>query len=85
MSKFDFVKASSAAKTTAVQSTTKRPGRPPAKRTDPGYLQITAYIRRATHAEAKLKLLKERVKNQGEGRDFSELIEDLVTDWLKRK
>ena len=55
-------------------------GRPPGKRIDPEFTQITAYIRKATHHGVKLALLKEN-----KGREFSELIEDLLSDWLRKR
>lgn len=57
-------------------STTR--GRPPGKRTDPDFAQVTAYIRKTTHRGVKLRLLQE-----GQGREFSELVEELLAGWLK--
>lgn len=63
---------------------TPRPGRPagPAggKRSDPDYTQITAYLRKDTRNAVKLALLQE-----GQGRDVSELVEGLLTGWLKER
>ncbi len=56
-----------------------RRGRPAGKRTDPEYSQVTAYIRKSTHHAVKVRLLQ-----QGEGREFSELVEELLSDWLKK-
>jgi hypothetical protein len=53
-------------------------GRRSGKSADPDYTQITAYIRRETHAAAKVALIQ-----GGGGRDFSELLEELVAEWLK--
>ena len=53
-------------------------GRPRGKRSDPGFEQVTAYIRKDTHRGAKIALLQE-----GKGREFSELVEDLLAEWLK--
>lgn len=55
-----------------------RRGRPRGKRSDPDYEQTTAYIRKQTHLGVKIALLKE-----GKGREYSELVEDLLADWLK--
>ena len=52
-------------------------GRPPGKRSDPNFEQITAYIRKHTHQGVKIALLQE-----GRGREFSELVEDLLAEWL---
>ncbi len=53
-------------------------GRPPGKRRHPDFEQITAYIRKDTHHQVKLALLREL-----KGRQFSELVEDLLSAWLK--
>lgn len=53
-------------------------GRPRAKRSDPDYQQVTAYIRRDTYTAARKRLFDD-------GREFSELVEDLVSGWLKGK
>jgi len=55
---------------------TKR-GRPPAKRSDPNFVGLTTYIRRETHMQAKIALLQE-----GQGKELSELVEDLIGSWL---
>lgn len=52
-------------------------GRPRGKRSNPDYEQVTAYIRRDTHRAVKVALLQE-----GESREFSELVEELLTEWL---
>jgi len=90
VSKFEFLKAarpvrsrvSKKPRTQNAEMSMHRqagPGRPPGKRTDPGFVQVTAYIRRDTHGATKMRLLQE-----GQGRDFSELVEGLLADWLKR-
>jgi hypothetical protein len=58
-------------------------GRPKAKRSDPNYIQVTAYIRKETHATAKIELLKDG--QTGEKREFSELVQDLLNEWLKSR
>ena len=55
-------------------------GRPPAKRSDPDFLQVTAYIRKETHRKTKIRLLEE-----GKGREFSELVEVMLEEWLGQK
>lgn len=55
-----------------------RVGRPRAKRSDPNYMQVTAYLRRATYTAARKRLFDD-------GREFSELVEDLVGEWLKNE
>ena len=74
-----------AEKKTAAPPPTDRPsatpvvkrGRPPGKRSDPDYEQTTAYIRKQTHVDVKIALLQE-----GKGREYSELVEELLTKWL---
>jgi hypothetical protein len=53
-------------------------GRPPGKRRHPDFEHITAYIRRDTHCQVKLALLREL-----KGRQFSDLVEELLAVWLK--
>lgn len=59
---------------------TRRRGRPRGKRSDPDFEQVTAYIRSRTHREVKIALLRE-----AEGREFSELVEELLADWIKSR
>lgn len=56
----------------------RKMGRPRGKRSDPNYEQITAYIRKETHLEVKASLLRDP-----EGRDFSELIQELLDEYLR--
>ncbi len=53
-------------------------GRPKGKRSDPDYEQVTAYIRKDTHASIKIALLQE-----GQKREFSQLVQELLDEWLK--
>ena len=55
-------------------------GRPRAKRSDPDYEQVTAYIRRATYKRVKMMLLEE-----GSDQDFSELVETLLSEHLRTR
>jgi hypothetical protein len=61
----------------ATGTSTRKPGRPPGKRSDPGFVQVTAYIPADLHHNIKLALLQER-----RGREFSELVGELLTGWL---
>ena len=54
-------------------------GRPPGKRTNPDYQQVTVYIPRVLHEQAKIALIQQGRK------EFSELIEDLLTDWMNQR
>lgn len=65
----------------AQASESPRPvGRPRGKRSDDGHVQVTAYIRRDTHLDVKAALLRD-----SKGRDFSDLVEELMTKWLKSR
>ena len=52
-------------------------GRPKGKRSHPDFEQVTAYIRSQTYRQTKIALLQ-----QDELSDFSELVEELLTEWL---
>jgi hypothetical protein len=45
------------------------------KRSDTDYKQVSAYIRKDTHQQVKIALLREE-------REFSELVEELLSGWL---
>ena len=86
MSKFQGVidaaksRGDTAAKPTSLVMSTKQRGkeRPPGKRRNPDFEQVTAYIRKQTHQGVKIALLQE-----GQGQEFSELVENLLAGWLK--
>ena len=59
---------------------TKKRGRPSGKRSDADYVQVTAYVHKDTHREVKIALLK-----SGDEKDFSELVDSLLTGWLKSR
>ncbi len=54
----------------------RRGGRPPGKKNNPDYKQVTVYLHEEAHRAAKKLLLDEQ-------RDFSELVDDLVAQWLQ--
>lgn len=58
-------------------------GRPKGKRSHPDYEQVTAYIRKETHTAAKIALLEDG--QNGQKREFSELIQELLEQWLKSR
>lgn len=59
----------------------KRRGRPPTgKRNDPEYDQTTAYVRKDTYKAVRIALIEE-----GEELDYSELVEELLSKWLKSR
>lgn len=47
------------------------------KRSHPDYAQVTAYVRKDTHEEVMHAIYKRR--------EFSELVEELLIEWLKRE
>ncbi len=53
-------------------------GRPKGKRSDPAFEQVTAYIRKETYLQTKMALLQE-----GNDRDFSQLVEELLGAYLR--
>jgi len=56
-------------------------GRPrEGKRSNADYEQTTAYVRRTTYRDVKIALLQD-----GDDRDYSELVEELLTQWLQAR
>lgn len=53
--------------------------RTPGKSSNADYAQVLTYIRRGTHREVKKVLFDDPLR-----RDLSELVEELLTDWLKK-
>jgi hypothetical protein len=53
-------------------------GRPRGKRTNPDYQQATIYIPRTLHDSVKIALIHDG------RREFSELVEELLTQWIKQ-
>ncbi|MBE9052789.1 hypothetical protein IQ243_20645 [Nostocales cyanobacterium LEGE 11386] len=68
-------------KTVTEPQTEPKRGRPKGKRSDSNYEQVTAYIRKDTHTAVKIELLKE--SQNGQKQEFSELIQELLDEWLK--
>lgn len=65
---------------TTAQATTPAaaPGNRKGKSSDPDYVKLTSYVRRDTHLAVKKRLL-----NDGD-REISELVEELLTNWLQK-
>ena len=57
-----------------------RKGRPPGKRSDPSFEQVTAYIPKALYRDVRIRLLQE-----GQGQEFSELVGELLAAWLDHR
>ena len=55
-------------------------GRPPGKRSDPDWKPRTILMRTKTHRRVSGELL-----DQDEGPDLSELIDQLLTEWLEKQ
>lgn len=70
---------STAAKATSGQKALpkKKPGRPRAKHSNPNYKQMSVYIHKEVRSNVKARLFHE----EGE---FSELVETLLREWLKK-
>lgn len=60
-------------------SNIQKRGRPPiGKRSDPNYITALAYVRKDTYDEVRNLLFPER-------REYSDLIQELLEQWLKSK
>lgn len=60
------------------------PGRPPGRRSDPGYTQISAYIPLELLQDVQDALAAERrTLGTRTPRPVSQLVEDLLAEWLK--
>lgn len=54
----------------------RKMGRPPGKSSDPNYIQVTVYLRKSVHQTARKMLIDER-------RQFSDLVDELVSQWIQ--
>lgn len=62
------------------------PGRPPGRRSNPEYTQISAYIPLDLLLEVQDELAEERrERRQRTPRPVSDLVEALLDDWLKKR
>ena len=50
--------------------------KPLAKSADPAFMKFTTYIKKTTHRAVKMRMV-------GAEREMSELVEDLLSEWLK--
>lgn len=66
----------------AVSSRRKR-RRAGGKRNDPKYVETTTFLTKKTYARVDTEL--EKMKKEDGKQDFSELVESLLTDWLKSR
>jgi hypothetical protein len=60
----------------------RKRGRPPGKRSNPEYVQLTSYVREENLDEVKTALIKEK-QQTGEKRDLSELIDSLLSFYVQ--
>lgn len=56
-------------------ATNQKTRRPPGKKTDPNYAQVTVYLRKEVHHTARKILFDD-------GRQFSDLVDELVSRWI---
>jgi hypothetical protein len=55
-----------------------RPGRKPAKHSNPDYVQTSLYLPREGKNKVRARLLEQ-------GKELSELVEDMLRDWLLKQ
>lgn len=55
-------------------------GRPPGKRSDPDYQPTTVLLRKQTK-----KTAARRLEDAGSGKDLSDLIEQLLCEWIQQR
>ena len=60
--------------------TVKNPGSRGGKSADPAYTQVSAYVTHDVYDDVKIALIAEK-----RGRDFSDLVEELLAAWLKKQ
>ncbi len=57
----------------------RKRGRPTGKRSNPDYVQVTAYIPGALYTEVKIALLRDG------GGEFSDLVTALLSSWMQSR
>jgi hypothetical protein len=57
----------------------EKPAKKVGKRSDPNYRQVTAWVRRDTYDRVTIRLIKE------ERKEFSELVQELMEQWLRTR
>ena len=76
MSKFTGLKSIIEANPRSEELTPEPKPKRVGKRDDPHYTQISVYIRKEPYHEVKRRLI-------GSGQDFSDLVNQLVSEWLQ--
>ena len=61
----------------------RKRGRTGGKRNNPNYVETTTFITKKIYTRVDKEL--EQLKKGGKQQDFSELVESLLTDWLKSR
>jgi hypothetical protein len=61
----------------------RRRGRPPGKRSNPDYVQLTCYVREDNLDDAKEALIQEK-RETGRKRDVSDVIDSLLAFYAER-
>jgi hypothetical protein len=61
----------------------RRRGRPPGKRSNPDYVQLTCYVREENLDDAKEALMQEK-RETGRKRDVSDVIDSLLAFYAER-
>src|SRR5262249_41779868 len=56
---------------------TRKPGRPPGKRTNPDYQSVTTFLRKKTYLNVQKALI-------GGDQDFGDVVDDLLKEWLDK-
>jgi hypothetical protein len=59
------------------EQTNSENARPLAKSADPAYMKLTTYVRKTTHLAVKTRLVSKK-------KELSDLVEELLSDWLKK-
>jgi len=72
--------ASAPERTQDIEPAAPRRGRPPGKRSNKDYVQMTAYVRRDVHLKAKIALLESE-----DSRDLSDLVDELLAGWVEQQ
>jgi hypothetical protein len=65
---------------TQTTHTLTRMGRPPGKRSNEAYRQVTAWVRKDTYNEVSAALVLKHDR-----KEFSELVQELLAGWLKNQ
>ena len=81
------LKDSQSTPATKIKADTGTTGGTKGKSADSNYTSTTVYLNKQTHAKAKAALLTDNAEaaTTNDKRDLSDLIEQLLNDWLKAR